>query len=152
MSDVDIELAEVVEDICSSDHRFPAMATLCCAHKMGFVLTHSDYETIGRAFERDPAAVARMDEWLCSLISGRMELHRCVSISCTANGAAELWEAVSPDFKALGLGERITPVHCLDQCEHGPCLGKEDEIYTGASECIRIDDRPWRQAPFSHDT
>lgn len=85
------------------------------------------------------------------MLDDQSVVHRCVSISCTSNGAQELWDLIEPEVAALNLTSQFKAVHCLARCGMGPCLGRDENIYLGQNEAIHLDDRPWREAPVDQD-
>ncbi len=147
------QIIEVVELVATVDTSYPVLLTLLRLKRGGLELDRSCSQVIARAMDRDPSRVFQLAQWveaICS-ISEAGVIDRCVSVSCTSNGAQNLWRVLEPEMKSLGLDTRVHPVHCLARCENGPCLALVDEIYLGESESIHEDDRPWREAPFDQD-
>ena len=146
-------IPEVVESVLSLETEYPVLLTLLRLERMEVEVDREAAALLGRILERDPADIMRLAQWIRgrrSCPTGEV-IHRCVSISCTGNGAQKLWQAIEQDMVALGLDTRIHPVHCLSRCEDGPCLALDDDIYLGQTETIHHDDRPWREAPFDQD-
>ncbi len=147
------EIVEVVETVVGLDTRFPVLLTLMRLKRNGAILDRACCQVIGRVLDHDPTEIQKVASWvdeLCLSSEGTI-IHRCVSISCTGNGAQALWAQIEPEMEALGLSSFVQPVHCLTCCETGPCLALGPKIYLGESEGIHHDDRPWREEPFDQD-
>ncbi len=144
-------VAEITR-IRESRTRFPVVQAVLSLRRLALRLDDEALAAMARGFDRNPADVRRVAAWIDGVLAGPTAaapvLHRCVSVSCSANGAAALWSELGPLFESVGLALPVVGVHCLGQCEQGPSLGHGDQVYTGGAESVIRDDRPWREAPF----
>jgi NADH:ubiquinone oxidoreductase subunit E len=147
--DQSARIIEIVGSVGKLGVRFPILLTLLRLRRADIEFDQECRQLIGRSMEIDPSEILKVADWVNSLgkPGENSVIHRCVSISCTSNGAQELWDLIEPEFQDLELIPAVQSVLCLARCGMGPCMARDESIYLGQNEDIHVDDRPWREAP-----
>ncbi|MCB9833445.1 MAG: hypothetical protein H6807_13325 [Planctomycetes bacterium] len=155
---MDRTIAEIIREILTrlreARSRQPALRALIEVRLAGLSADEEVLGLLARALGRGPGELRRIASWLTDVLdsTGPRSLHRCVSVSCGAKGAADFWAEFGPCLERAGLGREVVPVHCLGQCEQGPSLALGERVYTAGADLVVVDDRPWRESPFSQES
>lgn len=140
------DLESHVSRILQEGRPYPVLTVVHSALSSGVDLDTEAMSRISEAVDCELAQVERVAGFVRGLVGAdsNNKVYRCVSVSCSMNGAGQLSEALGSVLDRAGALE----VHCLDQCESGPSLQVDDSIYVGGLDDVLADERPWRDGPF----
>ena len=142
-----------VERVKQDGTRFPIIASVCRLLADEIAIDDRVIEVASEVLEVEADHLRSVARWVDSLLateeSTPRPLYFCKSVSCNANGAAELHAWLEPELRRLGCKIPFEAVHCLNQCEDGPSIGFCDEIFVGREERIAVDERGWRPDPMT---
>lgn len=140
-----IDLHALIENAARPEARFVVFKIVARAVAAGVALDEAAESAIAAAVGCPVARVRRVARFTARLAAARgVDVFRCVSVSCTLNGAAALGRELTATLPALDVRE----VHCLDQCERGPSLRVGESIYVGGLDDVVTDERTWRDDPI----
>lgn len=141
-----VDLEALVREAVSVEVSFPVFTVVVKARRAGLALDERTVAAIAAGLDRAPDQVDRVARFVTDLlVSGQATpAYRCVSVSCTMNGAVALGKILDE----CALETAPCEVHCLDQCESGPSLQVGDSIYVGTLDDVIADERPWRDGPI----
>ena len=135
---VDIDLEDYADQLAREGARFPVLACALFARERGRALDESTAALVAKTFGRDSENVLAV----FALVEGAAtegRIRACRGVSCRSVGA----DALGDDHLAR-TGLEVETVLCLNNCDRGPSLEHDQQLYCGTDDAVIVEERSWR--------